>query len=284
MAIETVAQARDAIDAGQTWTGYFRRAGPYMNANVMTDLSYAAGIPVANYYAATPLTSAVLSGADGINTGPAPASGMSKYLRRVMMIPGTANGIIAFEMIDVVMFYPFIDGDGGQQDLFNTVPIPRYAGHNCRVMVVGQGQGTGNVSCQMTYTNSLGVDGRVSNFTMNMNLSPGTLYSSFSPGSNVMNAPGAYAPLQAGDAGVRSIERVDCLTAGGGIAAFVIVKPLMSFCMFENTAAPIEVDCLADKSFKLPQIENGAYLSILGRGTVGATQGVMIAEVETIWG
>lgn len=284
MAIETVAQARDAIDAGQTWTGLYRRGGPVMTANIFTDMSYAAGIPVANYYAATPLVSAVLAGTDGINTGPGAAAGLTKYVRRVLLMPPAAIGIPCFEMIDVVLYYPFVDGDGGQQDLFNTVPIPRYSGKNCRIMVVSQGAGTAVVNAQIAYTNSDGVAGRVTTATLNLAAAPGSLCSSFSSGTAINKPSACFVPLAAGDGGVKSIERVEYLSPGGGIAAFVIVKPLLSVTGFEATGAPIEVDCLADNTFVLPILGDGAYLSFLARGTTGATPATIIGEVETIWG
>lgn len=283
MSIRSVADARDAELAGRTWLGYLRRAGPAMAANVYADLSYAAGIPVANYYASEPLDAAVLDGRKGIDVGPAPASGLSKYVRRALILPPTATGILTFEFVDVLLYYPFLDGDGGYQELVNTVTIPRHDGHNCRVMVVSQGVGTGTVNATVTYTNSSGTAGRQVTVSLNMASNAGSLCSSFAPGS-VQYPEGPFLRLATGDAGVRSIQSVDFLQPGGGIAAFVIVKPLFSLTMFEATVAPIEVDFLADRTFKLPQIASGAYLSAIARGTVAQSPATITAQIETIWG
>lgn len=283
MAIRSVADARDAEIAGRTWLGYLRRAGPAMAANVHADLSYAAGIPVANYYASEPLVAAVLDGRKGIDVGPAPAAGLTKYVRRVMILPPTATGILAFEFVDVCLYYPFVDGDGGYQEMVNTVTIPRHGGRGCRVMVVAQGVGAGTVNAIVTYTNSAGVAGRQVTASLNMASGAGSLASSFAPGA-AQYPEGPFLPLAAGDEGVRSIRSVEFLASGGGVAAFVIVKPLFSVTMFEATAASIEVDFLADRTFKLPQLETGAYLSAIARGTVAQTPATIIAQIETIWG
>lgn len=63
MALLNALEVQRAYEKGQTWTGLMRRSGPALTANVWADMSYAAGNPVANYYAATPLTSAKLASA-----------------------------------------------------------------------------------------------------------------------------------------------------------------------------------------------------------------------------
>lgn len=108
--IETFAHARDAELEGRVWLGFLRRAGPAFVANSWHDLSYAAGNPVANYYASAPLVAAVLSGRDGIDTGPAPAAGMQKLLRVATLLPGATGGVRTFWFLDYCLYYPFVDG------------------------------------------------------------------------------------------------------------------------------------------------------------------------------
>lgn len=282
MAILSYAEARDAQLEGRSWLGYYRRGGPAMTANVWADLSYAAGIPVANYYASTPLTAATLS--DGIDLGPAPAAGMSKYINRALIIPPAATGILQFEFIDILLYYPFVDGDGGYQDMINTVPMPRYGGHESKIMVVSQGVGTADANATITYTNSDGVAGKQVTATLALANAAGSLCSSFAPGTAKTYPAGPFLKLATGDRGVKSIQSVEYLSGGGGIQAFVIAKPLFSMTMFEATVAPIEVDMMADRSFKLPQVAQGAYLSAIARGTTSASPATIIGQIETIWG
>lgn len=283
--IRSVAEAVAAERAGRTWSGFYRRGGPAMTANIWADLSYASGIPVANYYASTPLVAATLSGADGINLGPEPATGLSKYVRKALLLPPTATGILQFEFVDIVMYYPFVDGDGGTQPMINNITIPRYSGHGCRIMVVSQGIGTATVGCTITYTNSDGVSGRQVTSTLNLATNAGSLCSSHAPAISVAYPQGPFIPLCAtGCKGVRSIENIEYLAPGGGIQAFVIVKPLFAMSMFEATVAPIEVDFLADRTLKMPEIPNGSYLSAIARGTTTQTPATIIGQIDTVWG
>ena len=93
MAIERIADVQVAYDAGRFWTGIMRRSGPVLAANIWADFSYAAGNPVANYYAASPLTSAKLNSIDGIDIGPAPAAGLTKYVHKVLVMPASSTNI-----------------------------------------------------------------------------------------------------------------------------------------------------------------------------------------------
>ena len=105
MAIQRYADVQAAYDAGRFWTGIMRRSGPALAANIWADFSYAAGNPVANYYAASPLVSAKLVGTDGIDTGPAPAAGLSKYIHKALVMPpsGTNIGISEWMLNDVCL-------------------------------------------------------------------------------------------------------------------------------------------------------------------------------------
>ena len=284
MAIERISDVQAAYDAGRFWSGIMRRSGPVLAANVWADFSYAAGNPVANYYAA-----AKLSGVDGIDTGPAPAAGLTKYVHKALIMPpsGTNVGITEWILNDVVLFYPFIDGDGAEQSMIQSAVIDRYNGEGCRVVVVSQGTGVGIANVIMTYTNSRGVAGRVCTNTLNFAATPGSLASSTPAGTAYAFPCGPFLSLQAGDTGIRSIESVNVLSSAGGIAAFVIVKPLVQLGGFEalvnGIAAPIEIDTLIDRG-KLEKIESGAYLGILGRGTTAGTPAITSAEITTIWG
>jgi hypothetical protein len=282
--IRTQKQADAAVAAGRHWLGFLRRQGPSMAAGFWADLSYAAGIPVANYYASAPLESATLLGRDGIDIGPAPEAGMSKYLGRVLILPPTATGILQFKVHDICLYYPFIDGDGGFQEMVNSVPMPRYGGVGTRMMAVSQGSGLSTVDVRVTYTNSDGVPGRQVTTTFTLSAPPGTLASNVSSVVSTPNPSSPYLPLQGGDRGVRSIESVEPLAAGGGIFALVIVKPLLALGMHQATAAPVEVDCRLDRSFRQPDIEPGAHIAMIALGTLTATPATIQAEIETIWG
>lgn len=290
--IERVSEVADAYAAGRYWSGIMRRSGPVLTANVWADMSYAAGNPVANYYAAAPLTSAKLLGTDGIDVGPNPAAGLQKYVHKVLVMPPSVTniGIGEFILHDVCLFYPFADGDGGEQNTLAGVDpaVDRYdGGEGCRIMVVSQGAGIGTSNVDVTYTNSEGVAGRVVTATLNFAATPGSLVSCCPVGSAYAYPCGPYLPLQNGDTGVRSIETINVLSGAGGIAAFVICRPLATVGTAEaltlGIAAPCEVDLLIDRGH-LERLDNGAYLAVLARGTTAGTPAITSAEITTIWG
>jgi hypothetical protein len=74
-------------------------------------------------------------------------------------------------------------------------------------------------------------------------------------------AQGPYLTLQTGDTGVRSIESVTMQTADTGVFALVLVKPLATTQIREQTA-PVEVDFILDRSIS-PVIEDDAYLNFV---------------------
>lgn len=278
----TTKDALDAEEAGQSWLGFLRRNGPTFVAGRWHDMSYAAGNPVANYYASTPLVAAVLNGRDGIDTGPAPAGGMRKRLSTVMLLPGAGGGSKVFWFGDYCLYYPFVDGDGGLQDLDNTVPMPRYGGEGCRVIAVCQGTGLATGVVRITYTNSLGVAGRVGDTTLDLSVAPGVLASSLAAAVAHSAPGGPWMNLQHGDTGVRSIESVKPLTAIGGIFALVIVKPLLVAGVPTATTAPVEVDSFADR-LATADFEHGAYLHTIAYANAAGAPALM-AATKTIWG
>lgn len=288
MAIARLADIADAYTAGRSWLGYWRRGGPAMTAGLWTDLSYAAGIPVANYYAAAPYVSATLSPYDGISHGPAVnASGRSKYLHKAMLLPVAAIGQAVFHVHDIVMFYPFVDGDGGDQPMDNQITIPRYGGVGCKIMLVSQGAGIANAQDTIiTYTNSDGVQKTWQGFTANAN-SAGQLISG--PNSGTQPATAAYSHgtpyiLGQGDRGVRSIDSINMLSGVGGIFAACIVKPIAIVSMQINETTPIEVDFARDRlRMPMTEIQDGAYLNMIGQSSSSATPATLHGEFSFVW-
>jgi hypothetical protein len=276
-----VADIRDAVDGGQTWTGLMRRQGPPLTAGIWADLSYGAGIPVANYYAASPLAAAILESRDGIDLGPVPAAGLTRYLRGVTMLPHAQ--INNYQIIDVCQFYPFVGGDDGAQD---TLPGPQFTRYNggegCSVMVVSQGVGLGVSDVRLTYTSCDGTTGLQAIGSVNFAATAGSLGSSFASASGVNVPCGPFLPRANGCRGVRSIQNIEPLSGVGGTAAFVIVKPLLSFGSLLASTAPIEVDTFHERTLRMAEIGPGAYLSMLMQSQAAGAPSVL-AEITNVW-
>lgn len=289
MTITTVAQVADAHTAGRSWVGQLRRAGPALTLGAFSDLSYAAGIPVANYYAATPLQSAQLAATDGIMHGPpVNAAGFKKYLQKALIIPpATSVGTVTMLLHDIVAYYPFVDGDGGAQDMVNTLGTLRYSGgEGCRIMFVSQGAGVADaVDAIVRYTNSDGVQQTQTGVYLRNTASAGQLLSpadAAALGVLDYKLSNPYLSLLPGDTGVARIDNIELPSSVGGIFAAVIVKPLGTI-SWQELLVPIEVDYMRDR-LMMAEIEDGAYIHTIIRGTVTATPTTLLGELTFVWG
>lgn len=289
MTITNVAGVADAYTAGRQWSGYLRRAGPAMTAGVWTDLSYAAGIPVANYYAATPLAATQLSASEGIFAGPSVNSaGYKKYLHKALVIPpATSVGTVTMLIHDIVAVYPFVDGDGGSQDMVNNLGTLRYdGGTGCKIMLVSQGSGVADaVDATVTYTDTEGVQRTITPVYMRNTATAGQLLSPANAAAlgvlNYKTAAPYLSPLQ-GSSGVNSIDNIDFPTAVGGIFAACIVKPLGTI-SWQELLIPIEVDYMRDR-LNMAEVADGAYIHTIATGTVTASPTTLHGEFSFVWG
>jgi hypothetical protein len=299
MGFGSVSQYAAADEAGQTWTTGFRKAvaSAATTANAWIDYSYFAGSPPANFYASTPLTAAVLEASRGIYVPTvAPATqhlSNLKLMTAAASATSTTNGRQQICLADYLLYYPFIDTDviGEQQDLDNTITLPRYATQGGQVVAVAQSAASAAGQFTFTYTNQDGVGGRVSqnNFTFVV-----------AGGGQVVGASGAgasYNPfcyLQAGDTAVRSIESVTFTAAGGGLMCLVIVKPLLKTFVaqecrrstsgnLESYGACAEFMSVIHQS-GAPRIVDGAVIGLLASGYAGSLATSILAGVlETFW-
>lgn len=288
----------DAEDSGQSWITGFRKAPSSVatTTSAWTDYSYYAGSPPANFYASTPSEAAVVDPTRGIYVPTvAPAR---QFLRNLKVMSGasgatsTANARQHLILADLLLYYPFIDTDavGEQQDMVNTVTIPRYSGG--QVIAVSQSAASSAGTFTFSYTNDQGVSGRTSQPNLTFAVGGGGQVVAASAGSAASFHP--FCHLQAGDSGVSSIESVTFSVAGGGLMALVIVKPLFTaqvtqesrrttsgnlesygacneFASFINHAAP-------------PRIIDGAVLGIFAAGYGGSLASSFLAGLlETTW-
>lgn len=294
-----VGQFAEADEAGQSWLTQFRKtvSSGATATNGWIDYSYFSGSPVANFYASSPLTAAVLDSDKGIlvpTVTPA-LQHLSRFTVMTANTGSTANARQSLILLDYLMFYPFIDTDaaGELQACINYNPVlrpslptlPRYT--SGYVMAVGQAASTTIGTFEFTYTNQSGVAGRVS---------PPCRTFAISGGGQLVSAEGAgasfqpFLPLAAGDSGVQKIESVTFTVGGGGLMALVIVKPLLYFtatqeCRTTGGAAFGAADeWIALLHGPSPRIKNGAIVNIIGQGSQGSlATSQLIGTVETCW-
>lgn len=230
-------------------------------AGLWFDLSMSPGNPVPQYYAASPLISVALRQSTdggffhGANTG-------GKIIKSFLSMSNSATGLpMPMIMCDYLLYYPFIDeGTTDEQLLTNSVTIPRFTdGKGVRAMAVSVAGRTGGQSFYFTYTNQDGTSGRTSaTVIQNTAAANGTIVTS---ATATNGSSGPFIGLQKGDSGIRSIESVTMLGTDVGLFTLVLVKPLFTTQILEQTAAT-EESLIVEKG-TIPSVQDDAYLNLL---------------------
>jgi hypothetical protein len=286
----------DAEDMGQYYVTGFRKAisAAATTTSAWIDYSYFPGAPAANFYASSPLEAAEVDQTRGIHVPS--VSPKTQWLRDLKMmsaasgISSVANGRQQVVLADLLLYYPFVDTDavGEQQDMVNTVTIPRY--EFGQVIAVGQSAASTTGQFTFSYTNQDGVAGRTSQNHFTFAIAGGGQVVASSVASATSYHP--FLSLQAGDSGVQSIQSVTFTAGGGGLMALVIVHPLLTAYMTQECRR----DTTANVSFgacdqfasiinnRPQQIKDGAVLDIFAAGHAGSLASSILAGViETTW-
>lgn len=284
MGLANIAELGTAYDRGRTHVCSFRKVPSQATvAGWWADLSMASGNPPPNYYAATPLTSKTLDAFDGIWHGDARAPA-STYLTGLGLMSATAGMVGRYELLDYLLYYPFIDCDeGSEQTMVNTVPLPRYAdGNGVQVMAVAVAPTTGGGQFTFDYINQDGVL-KVSpmQYCSTTAANIATIVTSQQALASTFQPAGPFLKLAAGDSGVREIRSATFWTLNGGLIALVLVKPLATLAIREiNTMN--EVNFVRMKP-ALPEIVDGAYLNLVVNTSATIAAGVLAGYASFAW-
>lgn len=280
-------QILEADESGRRHYQGFRKIPSQATvAGVWFDLSMSPGNPPPQYYAASPLVAQQMrrSTDGGLNHGPNVGSGFSKFLNRFLIMSNNGTSMpIPYMLCDYLLFYPFVDtGTNDPQIMTNSSTLPRYeSGLGVEMMAVSVApSGGASPTFVVNYTNHLGQTGRTSQpVTLNTSTANGAIMSSH---GGVATASGPFIGLQSGDIGVRSIESVT-FTSGTdvGLLSLVLVKPLLTSCLLEQTA-PSEIVPVAHQ-YQMPQIFDDAFLSLImcPQGSIATI--LYTGEIETVW-
>ena len=267
-------------------------------ANDFVDYTYFAGNPPANFYASSPLQAAHVEAIRGIHVpNVAPARQFVKSLTvmsAASSATATSNQNQRMVLCDYLLYYPFIDTDaiGEQQDMVQTVSLPRYTdGKGVMMMAVAQSAASTVGTFTVSYTNQDGVAGRTSAITYTKAVAGGgTIVSST---TNAASGSQPFIQLQAGDSGVRSVESVTFSAAGGGLLAIVLVKPLMHIHCTQGcrrtTTGNLESYGAASQQESLihrqpVELVDGRVLGIVSLGNAGSlASSILTGVLETHW-
>lgn len=270
------------VIGGQAHSSTFRKTTTVVTtAGVWFDGSNMSGHPVTNFYASTPLKAEYLLAREGIQHG-SNVSSDQKHLKSVTAMCSVAPVNLLF--IDSLLYYPFIDGDSTDEQVFdNTNSLTRETtGAGVNAYVVAQGTYIGGAEFFIKYTNQAGVSGRTSKLCRsNLATTAGTIITSGASSGAMSNA--WFIPLADGDTGIRSVQSFTFLSANGGIFALVLCKDLGNLSIREANV-PAEKDFLIDTGLNMPIIPDGAYLSFLVLPNASIASAPIYGNIQTTWG
>ncbi len=287
----------EADTLGQFYVTSFRKAisATATTTSAWLDYSYFPGSPVANFYASSPLEAAYVDASRGIYVPS--VTPYTQWLRNLKLMSAassatsTTNGRQQVLLADLLMYYPFVDTDavGEQQDMVQSVSLPRYTSGN--VIAVGQSAASTTGQFTFSYTNQDGTAGRTSQNHFTFAVAGGGQVVASSVQSATSYHP--YLSLQAGDSGVRSIESVTFTAGGGGLMALVIVQPILECFITQEsrrtTTGNLETYGACDEFASVihhrpRQIKDGAVLNLFAAGHAGSLASSVLAGVlETTW-
>lgn len=283
------------MDAGRFHITTFRKqvASAATVANDFVDYTYFAGNPVANFYASSPLEAAHIEANKGIHLRDV---GQSQYIKDFCVMTAassatsTTNQNQRLLACDYLMYYPFIDTDaiGEQQDMIQTVTLPRYETEGGQIMCVAQSAASTVGTFTISYTNQDGVAGRTTRATFTKAVSGGGVI--VTSNTNAVAGSLPFVNLQAGDKAARSVESVTFSAAGGGLMAIVIVRPIFHTratqeCRrttagnLESYGAATHMEALIH--MPIHEIKRGAVLGVVGLGNAGSLASSILTGVLT---
>lgn len=298
MGYRTITAWADSEDAGRSWLSFFRKV-PASTATVTGqwfDYSTAAGVPIPNYYASSPLVAARLEAANGIHI---PEQLTARWLKKIVImsaaasVTGTTNQNQPLMLLDYLLYVPFIDLDAaGEEQVFDTtVGLNRYTdGVGVQMMLVAQAPTVGGGTYQVKYIDTQDVERTTEVVYCPAAQPSGALC------TGVANAAGIspFIPLGAGVLGVKRVVSFTQVVANGGLAALVLVRPIdMTYVREEcrrPTSSPTESYGDATESERIRgkagsrRIEPGAFLGWIGCGVAGSLASApLVGYIESFW-
>lgn len=251
----------DAMLSGSVRQGQIRKA-PTQTTTAFwaADLSMAAGNPLPNYYASTPLEAATLNGMKGIFHGD-DSGDKTKVLTSLCLCSTSANLTGYFHLLDYLLYYPFVDLDTTDvQTMDNAVTLPRYeSGEGVQAVLVAVAPTLGGGSFTYDYVDA---DGNAQTSPV---ISCATTAASIA--SIVTSMPSTFGlgriflPQAEGSRGIRSITSLTMVTGHGGLGAIVLVRPLVRVAL-PSANMPVEKHWPAMDAGSVV-IKDDAYLNLM---------------------
>jgi len=298
MGFRHVAAWADSEEDGRSWLSFFRKVPPSAATIAMQwfDYSTAAGVPIPNYYASSPLIAQRLEAREGIYI---PEQNTARWLKRVIVmsaaasVTGTSNQNQPLMLLDYLLYVPFIDLDAaGEEQVFDTtVELDRYTdGVGVQMMLVTQAPTAGGGSYTIKYIDADDVEQTTSLVYCPAAQPSGALCTGVAAAAGIS----PFVPLNAGVRGVKRPVSLTVNVANGGLAAIVLVKPIeMAYAREEcrrPTSSPTESYGDAYELERIRQragavrIAPNAFLGWIGCGVAGSLASApLVGMIESFW-
>ena len=167
-------------------------------------------------------------------------------------------------LVDLLGFYPITTvTTTGAQTLNNSVTLPRYTdGAGVQAFLTPSTvMGAATPSLSLGYTNSAGTAGRATPATLPIGNTAAAVTSIVHSGTGAGKF-GPFLPLQAGDAGIRSVQSVSLsVSYVSGVLNLVLCKPLLTL-PITTLGVTAERD-LVNQFMSMPRVYDGACLAWL---------------------
>jgi hypothetical protein len=242
------------------------------------DLSMAAGNPLPQYYAASPLEAARLEGMRGIFHGD-DKSPSTMHLVDWSVTTPTANCVGHLKLLRYGLYYPFIDGDSlDQQDMVNDVSAINAPTGGWRVMAVAVAPTIGGGSFTYSYMRN---GTPKTSPTISLNTAVTNIASLVTGDPAVVSGGLPFLPMAHDDTGVDYITSVTFLGAAGGLIALVLVDPIADL-------AAYAINTPSEKSWPMlspgaPRIYDDDYLGFIVCPTGSVAAGIYTGHMNFAW-
>lgn len=214
---------------------------------------------------------------------PGIGAGMERRLTNMTVRSSTGGGPGSIIIFDLLGYYPLVDGDSPDTQLFdNTATLPRYADGKgvIPVLVSSVAPSTQDGIGTMTYIGADDVE----------RASPAFRYQNTSLNGVVCTVPGNVAPGEGaiglpmvGVSGCKAITSLTYTQPPGGLAAIYMIRVLGTMLFNGNKSLATEKQFLLHNGLQAPRIFDGAYINLFYRYGTAATAD-FFGEATFAWG
>jgi hypothetical protein len=218
-----------AVEQGRVHTQRFLKNPSATTGARWTDSAFASGQPAYDPRIGTALTFKPETGTcnECIYTGHAPSE---KHLFSTTLRADGAGGPISILLLDLLGYYPLIDGDSTEfQPFDNTLTLPRCTDGSgvLPVLVSSVAPAIVTTPATIVYTDANGVSQTSPPFGVATSSTPGQVLNT--PASTGATPGGLAIPLNSSTYGVRSVDGIQYTNAPGGLQSLYLIRPIATF-------------------------------------------------------